>query len=100
MSIVLETYETEQGMMVAAADVSVVGELFEEDGVRVDVDEEFYGKTDRTVPREEVVERLRRASIANLVGETAVDAGVEAEVVDEENVLRVEGVPHAQMVRL
>jgi hypothetical protein len=34
------------------------------------------------------------------VGETAVEAGVEAEVVDEENVLRVEGVPHAQMVRL
>lgn len=98
MSIVLETYDTEQGLMVAAADPSVLGDIFEEDGVRVDVDEEFYGKEE--APRDEVVERLRQAAIANLVGETAVGAGVEAEVVDEENVLRVEGVPHAQMVRL
>lgn len=96
--IVLETYDTEQGLLVAAADEAVVGELFEEDGVRVDVDEEFYGTS--TVPRDEVVERLRHASIANLVGETAVEAGVEAEVVDEDKVLRVEEVPHAQMVRL
>jgi len=96
--IVLETYDTEQGLLVAAADETVVGELFEEDGVRVDVDEEFYGTS--TVPRDEVVESLRRASIANLVGETAVEAGVEAEIVDEENVLRIEEVPHAQMVRL
>ena len=96
--IVLETYDTEQGLLVAAADEAVVGELFEEDGVDVDVDEEFYGTS--TVPRDEVVERLRHASIANLVGETAVEAGVEAEVVDEDKVLRVEEVPHAQMVRL
>lgn len=98
MSIVLETYDTEQGLMVAAADASILGDLFKEDGVRVEVDEEFYGST--TAPRDEVVENLRQATIANLVGETAVEAGVEAEVVDEENVLRVEGVPHAQMVRI
>ena len=98
MSIVLETYDTEQGLMVAAADASIVGDLFEEDGVRVDVDEEFYGN--EKAPHDEVVERLRQAAIANLVGETAVGAGVEAEVVDEENILRVEGVPHAQMVRI
>lgn len=98
MTIVLEEYSTEQGLMVAAADASVVGDLFEEDGVRVDVDEEFYGG--KKAPHDEVVESLQRAAIANLVGERAVEAGVEAEVVDEENVLRVEGVPHAQMVRL
>lgn len=96
--ITLETYDTEQGLMVAAADESVVGELFEEGEVRVDVDEEFYGTT--TVPREEAIERLRNAAIANLVGEDAVEAGIEAGIVEEENVLRVSGIPHAQMVRL
>ena len=96
--IALETYDTEQGLMIAAADESIVGELFEEGEVRVDVDEEFYGTT--TAPREEVIERLRTASIANLVGEDAVEAGIEAEIIEEENVLRVSGVPHAQMVRL
>jgi len=84
--------------MVASADADIVGESFEGDGVRVDVDAEFYG--DEPTDRGDVVEALRGASIANLVGEEAVEAGVEAGVVDEDCVLRVDGVPHAQMVRL
>lgn len=96
----LETYETERGRMVAAADADLVGELFEEDGVRVEVDADFYGGADARAQRGRVVEALRGASIANLVGERAVEAGKDADVVEEENVLRVEGVPHAQMVRL
>lgn len=96
--ITLETYDTEQGRMVASADVGIVGEIFEEDGVRVDVDPDFYG--DESASKDEVVEALRGASIANLVGENAVGAGIEADVIDEDRVLRVDGVPHAQMVRL
>jgi len=98
LSIVLRTYDTEKGSMVAAADASLVGEVFEENGVRVEVDEDFYGTEE--AERDAVVERLAGATIANLVGEGAVGAGVEAEVVDEDNVLCVDGVPHAQMVRI
>jgi len=50
VTLVLETYETEQGRMVAAADASLVGERFEEGGVRVEVDADFYGTRDATVP--------------------------------------------------
>jgi len=96
----METYDTEQGRMVAAADAALVGELYEEDGVRVEVDEEFYGGADATAPRDDIVEALRGASIANLVGEEAVEAGKDADVIDEERVLRVDGVPHAQVVRI
>jgi hypothetical protein len=96
--ITLETYETEQGRMVASADTALVGEVYKEDGVRVDVDPEFYGET--AADRGDVMKALRGASIANLVGEDAVEAGVDADIVDETNVLRVDGVPHAQMVRL
>jgi len=84
--------------MVAAADRGLIGDCFEEGGVRVEVDKEFYGSEE--VEHETVVDRLSKASIANLVGDRAVEAGIKAEAVDEENVLRVEGVPHAQMVRI
>jgi hypothetical protein len=98
--ITLETYETEQGRMVAAADAELIGDRFEGDGVRIEVDPDFYGDRDKTAPSEDVIEALHSASIANLVGEDAVEAGMEAEVIEERNVLRVDGVPHAQMVRL
>lgn len=98
MSIVLRTYETEQGMMVAAADKGLVGDCFEEGGVRVEVDEEFYGNEE--AERETVLDMLSKAAIANLVGERAVEAGVEAEAVDKTNVIHIDDVPHAQMVRI
>ncbi len=96
--ILLKTYQTEQGLLAAAADEDLVGSTFEEDGVKLDVDEEFYGGEPST--REEVGDVLRQAATANLVGERTVEAGVESGEIDSDIVLEVEGVPHAQMVRL
>ncbi|MFB6283287.1 MAG: DUF424 domain-containing protein [Halobacteria archaeon] len=98
MTFKLNSYETDQGLMVAVADPELLGETFEEDGVRIDVDREFYDG--REAEREEVSSKLNGASIANLVGEEAVNLGIEIGTVDPENVLDVEGVPHAQMVRI
>ena len=41
---------------------------------------------------------LRLATIANLVGEEVVRIAVEEGFIDESCVLRVDGIPHAQMV--
>lgn len=98
MRLRLRTYDTEQGLLVAVCDDDLVGMTFRDGDVRLEVTEDFYG--DSTAPPEEVEELLRDASIANLVGEHAVDVGVEAEVVNRDNVLVVDGVPHAQMVRM
>ncbi len=94
----MKTYQTEQGLLAAAADSDLVGSTYEEDGVRLDVDREFYGGEPAT--SDEVGDMLREAATANLVGEHAVEAGVESGEIDSDIVLEVEGVPHAQMVRL
>lgn len=98
MKLRFRAYDTDQGLLVAVCDEDLVGRTFRDGEVRLEVSEDFYG--DDNAAREEVVEGLRDAAIANLVGEGAVEAGVEAEVVDTENVLYVDGVPHAQMVRM
>lgn len=98
MKLCFRAYDTEQGLLVAVCDEDLVGRTFREGEVRLEVSKDFYG--DATAAWEEVVEGLRDAAIANLVGEGAVEAGVEADVVDTDNVLYVDGVPHAQMVRM
>ncbi|XGI83664.1 DUF424 domain-containing protein [Halorutilales archaeon Cl-col2-1] len=93
-------YETDQGTMVAACDVSLLGQTVEdsETEVRIEVNEDFYGGEERE--KDETVVDLREASIANLVGEESVEAGIEAGVIDDENVIYIDGVAHAQMVRV
>ena len=41
-------------------------------------------------------EHLQRATIANLVGERCVRCGVKMGLIMEENILIIDGVPHAQ----
>jgi hypothetical protein len=47
-----------------------------------------------------VIEGLRRASVANLVGEESVGVAVEAGLIDEATVLEVGETRHAQLLQI
>jgi hypothetical protein len=42
---------------------------------------------------------LKHATIANLVGKRAIKCAVDNNFIDDANVISVDGVPHAQMVK-
>ncbi len=46
-----------------------------------------------------LLNRLRMATMANLVGENVCRIAAEHDFIDRECVITIEGVPHAQMVR-
>ena len=94
----LKRHKTESETIVAVCDRGVIGEKFREDELVLEVSEEFY-KGD-LVSDKEVVEALDAATIANLVGENAIRCAIDNGFVDENNVIRIGGVPHAQMIRL
>ena len=96
--MILRERRTEKGLLVAVCDDDVLGETFEDGPVSLTVNEEFYGGEE--VDEENVVESLTRAQVANIVGTEAVDVAVEAGIIDEANVLDVDGTRHAQLVRL
>jgi hypothetical protein len=43
---------------------------------------------------------LENATIANLVGEIAVKCAIELGLIDPECVIKIKGIPHAQMVKM
>ena len=96
--MILRERRTEKGLLVAVCDDDVLGETFEDGPVSLTVNEEFYGGEE--VDEENVVESLARAQVANIVGTEAVDVAVDAGIIDEANVLDVDGTRHAQLVRL
>ena len=96
--IYVKVYRRGAEVLVAACDEDLLGRKFREGDLVLWAKESFYGG-DR-VTRGELVALLRSCTIANLLGEEAVEAGIEAGIVDEENVIVVQGVPHAQFVLL
>ncbi len=83
--------------MVALADEEIIGKKFEEDGICLDINEFYQGKK---VEKEEALEKLKKAFVANLVGQNSVEIGIKAGIIKEENILYIEKIPHAQSVKI
>lgn len=82
-------------VLVAVSDSGLVGRIFREGNMRLHVHEEFYGTEGADAT--EVVRQLSVCTIANLVGVDTVTLAIQHGFVHPENVLDIEGVPHAQM---
>lgn len=94
----MKTYPSADGVFIAACDSSLVESHLREGDLRLDLTEDFLGHEDVT----EAVFRsyLLSAVIGNLSGENVVRIAIKEGVVEEENILYIEGVPHAQFVRM
>lgn len=85
-------------ILLAACDRELLGKKFTHGELRIEVKKEFYHEV--FVSRETFVNALRTATIVNLVGERVIRIAIEEGFVDEENVLWIGKVPHAQIVKM
>lgn len=96
--MIINERQTPKGLLVSVCDREVLGETFENGDVSITVNEEFYGGEE--VGESAVESTLARASVGNLVGERSVSLAIEKGHVEEANVLEIEGIPHAQFLRM
>ncbi|MDY6964893.1 MAG: DUF424 family protein [Halobacteriota archaeon] len=94
----LKRYETESDILVVVCDRKLIGKKFKEDELVLDVSEEFYKGVPAT--DKEVIEALDAATIANLVGDEVIRCAIDNGFIDECAVIKIGGVPHAQMIRI
>ncbi|RLI79946.1 DUF424 domain-containing protein [Archaeoglobales archaeon] len=94
----MKVYRVRGEILVAVCDSDIVGKIFREGDLKIEVKEEFYGE--REVGEEEVKSALKRATIANITGKKAVELAIRIGIIDEDKVLKIGDCLHAQMVTL
>ncbi len=90
----MKTYTVGKDLLVAACDAGLLGKTLVDGEINFKVSKDFYYgiRGDR-----KMLERhLEKATIANLVGSMCVECGIEMGLIMKENVLIIDGVPHAQ----
>ncbi|MFH1210970.1 MAG: DUF424 family protein [archaeon] len=83
--------------VIAVCDCNLVGKCFKEKNLRLDVSERFY-KGD-VASEDEVLVVISEAHTVNMVGEHSVALGVKAKIVFKENIIKIDGIPHAMSVK-
>lgn len=96
MKFRMKIYRVRGEVLVAVCDANLVGKVFREGSLKIEVKEDFYGNEE--FGEKEVENALRKATIANITGEMAVELAIRLGIVDKDRILRIENCPHAQMV--
>jgi len=86
-----------RNVLLAICDCEVLGRTLREGKVVFHVKDEFYNGGKVSV--DEAVCMIENSTIVNMVGKNCVGKAIEKGYVHPEAVLRIEGVPHAQIVK-
>lgn len=94
--ISVKKYEAQGTRLLAACDEELLGRSFSEGKIHIDVKREFYGG--ELVGGEKLEEMMKNSDVMNLVGERAVAVAKKLGYASEKCILKVEKVPHLQIV--
>jgi hypothetical protein len=94
----IKVYNTQGEVLLAACDDGLLGKRFEEGELQLEVSESFYGG--ERVTKDDFAQRLRTATIVNIVGREAVEIAADLGMLDSSCLLEIAGVPHAQIARM
>lgn len=81
--------------VLAACDKEILGLVFEEGENRIEVGKRFFAG--EKMRKEEFIDLLKSYDNANLVGEETVNCAIKAGIIDKKNVMKIKGVPYAQI---
>ncbi len=83
--------------VIAIADTNIIGKIFEEGKLQLNVRENFY--KERKVSKEELIKIIKLQTMEdatfNLVGEETIQIALKSGIITEENVGKVAGIPFA-----
>jgi hypothetical protein len=85
-------------VLLAMCDAEILGKTLREGKIVFHVKEEFYEGP--RVSIEEAVSMIANSTIVNMIGKNVVRKAIERGYVHPEAVLNIDGIPHAQIVRI
>jgi hypothetical protein len=96
--ISIKIYKQGNDILIGACDEKLIGKRFTDGKFQINVSKEFYDG--KRIDKETLKKYLEDATIANLVGKETVNCAIKIGLVDPDCIIKIKGVPHAQMVRM
>lgn len=94
--MIVKTHVTPNGKLLAICDSDILGKTFEEGEKQLNLSSQFYQGKEKS--DEELSMMLKDAYVINAVGEKSVGFLIEKELIAEDAVMRIAGIPYAQCV--
>lgn len=90
-------FQTRQDLVGAFCDKSILGKELEDERFKIKVSKYFYGGV--LVSEKVAVRIMSRITIGNIIGKDVSEIAKKNGFITEENIILIDGVPHAQFVK-
>jgi hypothetical protein len=97
-NLYLKIHKNEKEVLIAVCDCDLMGKRFVENRLHVEINSDFFG--DVKASDQDMELALKSATIANFVGRKCVQRAIDLGYVNKKNILIIDGVYCAQMMRL
>lgn len=96
--ISVKVYHQGDDVVISACDEHLLGKKFRKGKLQIDVAKHFYDG--ERIDKKTFERFLLDATIANLVGKETVTCAINLGLVDPRCILKIKGIPHAQIVHM
>ena len=96
--ISVKVYQQGDDVVISACDEHLLGKKFRKGKFQIDVAKHFY--EGERIDKKTLEKFLLDATIANLVGKETVTCAINLGLVDPRCILKIKGIPHAQIVHM
>lgn len=87
-----------KGVLLAVCDAELLGRVLRDGKIVFEVREDFYKGLKMSVG--EAMDLMKQSTVVNMVGQRIVGEALERGMIHPEAVLKISGVPHAQIVKM
>ncbi|MBW2988392.1 DUF424 domain-containing protein [Candidatus Woesearchaeota archaeon] len=96
--LIVKIHEARGKRVAAVCDSELIGKRFTQDNLQLDLSSRFYAGEEM---REESFESIMDGfDVINMVGERAIAVAIKHGLIKEQDVIRISGIPHAQVLNL
>lgn len=93
-----KVFNAKYDLVVAICDEELIDKKIDTKKFEIKVSKNFYGE--KTVDEKIAVKLMEKATIGNLIGKDIVALAKKNGFITKENIISINGVPHAQFVKL
>jgi uncharacterized protein len=91
-------FQTKYEIVAALCDENLLEKTIERKGVKIKISKHFYGG--KLIDEERAVKVMNEATIGNIIGKEIVEVAKKNGFISRENVILIDGIPHAQFVKI
>lgn len=97
MNVYIKLWKQSKRVLLAICDENILGKTLKHGNIVFQVREEFYKGS--LVSVQEAVDLIEKSTVVNMIGQSIVKEAVAKGLVHPDAVLKIKGVPHAQIVK-